>query len=216
MISSSKKFSRNRPRRSLLSDQAVRHWFSNGLPHQPRPRERRGCVRLRADQRLAPIAALRAQPRWKESGPKRPRYRRRPAHPGERRRLRMIVLLRSLALTFALAGAAGALAAEDPPASAPAANPQQRPAKPADDQKPADLLKPRPADSTTEHKLDLSGRSLNIKATVSVIHLTDDKGAPAADVVTTAYQLKDADARTRPVTFVFNGGPGGRSALAGA
>ena len=43
---------------------------------------------------------------------------------------------------------------------------------------------------------------------------TDDKfdGAEAkAEVFVVAYTLDDADARTRPVTFAFNGGPGSSS-----
>ena len=40
----------------------------------------------------------------------------------------------------------------------------------------------------------------------------DDKGEPQADIATTAYQLDGADPRSRPVTFVFNGGPGASSA----
>src|SRR5215203_2724778 len=69
-----------------------------------------------------------------------------------------------------------------------------------------------PPDSTTRHTLALPGRTLDFTATAGSIHLFDDKGEPQADIAYTAYQLDGADARTRPVTFLFNGGPGAASA----
>jgi len=69
-----------------------------------------------------------------------------------------------------------------------------------------------PPDSTTRQTLALPGRTLNFSATAGSIHLFDDKGEPQADIAYTAYQLDGADARTRPVTFLFNGGPGASSA----
>ena len=49
-------------------------------------------------------------------------------------------------------------------------------------------------------------------ATAGSIRLFDDKSEPQADIAYTAYQLDGADPLTRPVTFVFNGGPGAASA----
>lgn len=69
-----------------------------------------------------------------------------------------------------------------------------------------------PPDSTTKHKLVLPDRTLAFTATAGTIHIFDDKGEPQADIVTTAYELDGADPRSRPVTFVFNGGPGASSA----
>lgn len=69
-----------------------------------------------------------------------------------------------------------------------------------------------PPDSTTKHSLALPGRTLNFTATAGSIRLFDDKGEPEADIAYTAYQLDGVDARTRPVTFLFNGGPGASSA----
>jgi len=65
-----------------------------------------------------------------------------------------------------------------------------------------------PADQTTHHNLELSGRTLLIAATAGAIRLSNDKDEPRADVAFIAYQLENADRHTRPVTFVFNGGPG--------
>jgi carboxypeptidase C (cathepsin A) len=69
-----------------------------------------------------------------------------------------------------------------------------------------------PPDSTTKHTLALPGRSLALTATAGSIRLFDNKGEPQADLAYTSYQLDGADARSRPVTFLFNGGPGSASA----
>ena len=94
-----------------------------------------------------------------------------------------------------------------PAAAQPADNPgrnRDAPASPA----------PRPVipDAVSEQTLDLPGRTLHLVATAGYIRLLDDKGAPEADINTTAYTLKGADPATRPVTFVVNGGPGMASA----
>jgi carboxypeptidase C (cathepsin A) len=69
-----------------------------------------------------------------------------------------------------------------------------------------------PPDSTTKQTLFLPGRTLTFAATAGSIRLFDGKGEPQADIAYTSYQLDGADAHARPVTFVFNGGPGASSA----
>ncbi len=69
-----------------------------------------------------------------------------------------------------------------------------------------------PPDSTTKQSLTLPGRTLAFSATAGSIRLFDDKGEPQADIAYTSYQLDGADPATRPVTFLFNGGPGAASA----
>ncbi|GMO13970.1 MULTISPECIES: S10 family peptidase [Bradyrhizobium] len=69
-----------------------------------------------------------------------------------------------------------------------------------------------PSDSTTKQTLDLPGRTLNFAATAGSIRVFDGKGEPLADIAYTSYQLDGADRATRPVTFLFNGGPGASSA----
>jgi carboxypeptidase C (cathepsin A) len=69
-----------------------------------------------------------------------------------------------------------------------------------------------PPDSTTKQALTLPGRSLAFAATAGSIRLFDDKGEPQADIAYTAYQLDGADPANRPVSFIFNGGPGASSA----
>jgi carboxypeptidase C (cathepsin A) len=69
-----------------------------------------------------------------------------------------------------------------------------------------------PPDSTTTQTVSLPGRSLSFTATAGSVRLFDDKGDPQADIATTSYQLDGVDRATRPVTFLFNGGPGAASA----
>ena len=97
---------------------------------------------------------------------------------------------------------AGAAAAWAPPAAA-----QDRPAPPAPPR--AERL---PPPAVTQHTLSLPGRTQHFTATAGSVALTDPQGTPQAEVATIAYTLDGAEAATRPVTFVLNGGPGASSA----
>ena len=85
---------------------------------------------------------------------------------------------------------------------------QQRPnnAAPAPENRPD--LKPMPADATTHHAIELAGRTLQFSATAGAVRLEDDRNAPRADIAFIAFRLDGAEPAHRPVTFVFNGGPG--------
>jgi carboxypeptidase C (cathepsin A) len=63
---------------------------------------------------------------------------------------------------------------------------------------------------STEHSGTFAGKKLSYLAEVSNIHIKNDKDEVIADVVTTDYLMKNS-AIGRPVTFVFNGGPGSSS-----
>ena len=139
----------------------------------------------------------------------------------------MAVLFRSprrmgvVAALLAFAAVAG-VRAEDvpqPPSSAPAATPSgQKSAETGGGRgstaNSSGAVEPRrlPPDSTTKHVLALPGRTLAFTATAGSIRLFDDKSEPQADIAYTAYQLDGPDLAVRPVTFVFNGGPGSASA----
>ncbi|HQT75491.1 MAG TPA: septum formation initiator [Rhodopila sp.] len=69
-----------------------------------------------------------------------------------------------------------------------------------------------PADVTSHQTLDLPGRVVRFTATAGSVHLTGAHDAPLTDIAFVAYQAEGSDAATRPVTFVFNGGPGMASA----
>jgi carboxypeptidase C (cathepsin A) len=68
-----------------------------------------------------------------------------------------------------------------------------------------------PADATTDQTVQLAGRTLRFKATAGSIPLNKaDDGSLLVEIAYVAYAMP-GDAR-RPVTFVFNGGPGAASA----
>src|SRR6266436_5040424 len=122
-------------------------------------------------------------------------------------------------LVFAMMAGARAQGALQPPEQQPAATPSgQKSGAPggrggATASSPAAAEEHRlPPDSMTKHTLALPGRTLDFTATAGSIRLSNNKGEPQADIAYTAYQLDGADGRDRPVTFVFNGGPGASSA----
>ncbi|MEO8306243.1 MAG: peptidase S10 [Betaproteobacteria bacterium] len=68
----------------------------------------------------------------------------------------------------------------------------------------------------TDGTLALDGRSMAYSAVAAFVPvvaggLDDKRGDPEAAIFTIAYLQKDADPRTRPVCFAFNGGPGAAS-----
>jgi carboxypeptidase C (cathepsin A) len=68
----------------------------------------------------------------------------------------------------------------------------------------------------SEGSITLNGKTMEYSAVaafipVQTLSLDDKRGEPEAAVFTTSYFLKDADAKSRPVCFVFNGGPGSSS-----
>ncbi len=65
-----------------------------------------------------------------------------------------------------------------------------------------------PPGVTTHHTVQTTGRTLHFAATADTIRLTDASGRPLAELATIAYQEEGTDPAKRPVTFVFNGGPG--------
>ncbi len=62
---------------------------------------------------------------------------------------------------------------------------------------------------TTKHEIDSGGKSIKYNAVASETYLKNDAGEPVASIWSVAYiQEGISDQRKRPVTFVFNGGPG--------
>src|SRR6516162_9693551 len=71
-----------------------------------------------------------------------------------------------------------------------------------------------PGDSVTEHSIDLPSGNLAYTATAGTFALFDQSGERSAEIYYTAFVVKSANAAAaRPVTFVFNGGPGAASAF---
>jgi carboxypeptidase C (cathepsin A) len=76
------------------------------------------------------------------------------------------------------------------------------------DEKPGGEL---PARVATHHAIALGGHRLEYDAIAETLPLTDAKGVATATVFTIAYLTDAAPGRERPVSFVFNGGPGAAS-----
>ena len=74
------------------------------------------------------------------------------------------------------------------------------------------MLRLLPADSVTEHSIDTPKGKLAYTATAGTLAFYDQSGDQSAAVFYTAYVAKNAGAN-RPLTFVFNGGPGAASAF---
>ncbi|HEX5244556.1 MAG TPA: hypothetical protein VFW23_14935, partial [Tepidisphaeraceae bacterium] len=63
--------------------------------------------------------------------------------------------------------------------------------------------------SITQGSIDIHGQTLKYEATAGQMALNDDSGKRKANVFIVAYVKQPADdIDTRPITFVFNGGPG--------
>lgn len=71
---------------------------------------------------------------------------------------------------------------------------------------------PAEASAVTHHDLALNGKTLRYTANAGNLLIRDDEDKPNASVFYVAYTLDGvADAKTRPVTFLYNGGPGSAS-----
>jgi carboxypeptidase C (cathepsin A) len=105
-------------------------------------------------------------------------------------------------------------------AAAPTALAQDRPSRPerqTQQSKPEEahgpgVLRLLPSDASSEKEITLGGRKIAYTATAGTLSLFDQSGERSAAVFYTAYVAKNADGAGRPLTFVFNGGPGAASA----
>ncbi len=69
-----------------------------------------------------------------------------------------------------------------------------------------------PPDALSDHVLNADGKTIPYTATAGTLDLFGQDGQRSAAIFYTAYVAKNRDAN-RPVTFVFNGGPGAASAF---
>ena len=98
-----------------------------------------------------------------------------------------------------------ALAALTPPAAA--AGTSERPAPTGG------VLSLLPPPQMTEHSITLDGRKLDYQAKAGTLSLLSAKGEVTAEIFYVAYtQQSPSPITERPITFVFNGGPGAASA----
>ncbi len=110
------------------------------------------------------------------------------------------------ALLALLAAPAMAMAEDALPAAQPAAQ-QSDKAEPAAEA--ADI--PLPPPSITKHSMRLAGIEVPYTAKAGPLALRDVKGKLLASIFYVAYTREPQDTK-RPITFVFNGGPGAASA----
>lgn len=71
----------------------------------------------------------------------------------------------------------------------------------------------QPQTSVTHGSVTVNGRTIRYTATAGTITLKNDKGDPIASMFYIAYTKDGADPDKRPLTFAYNGGPGGSSVL---
>jgi carboxypeptidase C (cathepsin A) len=62
--------------------------------------------------------------------------------------------------------------------------------------------------SVTHHELSMGGKSLKYTATAGTLLIRDEEDKPYGSMFYVAYTLDGADVGTRPVSFLYNGGPG--------
>ncbi|WP_434110497.1 S10 family serine carboxypeptidase-like protein [Paraburkholderia caffeinilytica] len=96
-----------------------------------------------------------------------------------------------------------------PEVSAPAENDTQD--NPQHDAKPVAIPVPPENTAVTQHSIRLDGRKIDYTATAGNLLLRDKNGQANASVFYTAYTVATKAPSTRPVTFLFNGGPGAGS-----
>ena len=76
------------------------------------------------------------------------------------------------------------------------------------DDKPQTVLPPR---AVTHHTIAVNGHRIDYDAIAEALPLTDRKGTTTASIFTVSYLVSAAGATPRPISFVFNGGPGAAS-----
>ncbi len=113
-----------------------------------------------------------------------------------------------IALAIVLASALSAAAAQDVSKDAP----KDRPNAAERHETGKGILRLLPADAVTEHSIDTPRGKVSYTATAGTLAFYDQSGDQSASVFYTAYVAKNA-APNRPLTFVFNGGPGAASAF---
>jgi carboxypeptidase C (cathepsin A) len=70
---------------------------------------------------------------------------------------------------------------------------------------------PAEASSVTKHDWSANGMTLHYTATAGNLLIKDEKDAANGSIFYVAYTQDGADAKSRPVTFFYNGGPGSAS-----
>jgi carboxypeptidase C (cathepsin A) len=67
---------------------------------------------------------------------------------------------------------------------------------------------PPETSSVTKHELNVGGQMIHYTATAGNLLIRDDQDKPNASIFYVAYTQDGVEAKSRPVTFFYNGGPG--------
>jgi carboxypeptidase C (cathepsin A) len=70
---------------------------------------------------------------------------------------------------------------------------------------------PPESSSVTQHTVTVDGQKIQYSATAGTLLVRNDENDPVGSFFYVAYTKDGADPRTRPVTFLYNGGPGSAS-----
>jgi carboxypeptidase C (cathepsin A) len=89
---------------------------------------------------------------------------------------------------------------------------EPRPAQPpADHKDEKDIPIPPEKPVATHHDITLGGRVLKYTATAGTLLIRDEDDKPYGSIFYVAYTLEGVEAKSRPVSFLYNGGPGSAS-----
>ena len=117
-------------------------------------------------------------------------------------------------LNFTSAVAATLLLSLAPFASPAQERVQEKETKTVEREKPAEPTPPPPKEesSVTEHSIKIGGQTIPYKAIAGTILLKNEKDEPQALIYSTTYARSDVkDLSQRPISFIYNGGPGSAS-----
>ena len=68
---------------------------------------------------------------------------------------------------------------------------------------------PKEESSVTEHSINIGGQTIPYRAIAGTILLKNEKDEPQALIYSTTYTRTDTkDSSQRPISFIYNGGPG--------
>jgi len=102
-----------------------------------------------------------------------------------------------------------------PPFAAPAQErTQEKETKTVEKEKPGEPTPPPPKEesSVTEHSIKIGAQTIPYKAIAGTILLKNEKDEPQALIYSTTYARSDVkDLSQRPISFIYNGGPGSAS-----
>ncbi len=123
--------------------------------------------------------------------------------------------LKLMLITLMIAGAGGALSVRpafaqmDPQQGRPQT---QTPEGRSQEARPTPTETPKEEWSVTDHTIQIGGQTISYKASAGTTLLKNDAGEPTGLLYSVAYTRSDVkDPSTRPIAFLYNGGPGSAS-----